>query len=76
MEGMDSKPWRHRSFTQEFKAEVVELCRRGTGPLVRSRSNTKGGVVCSVEADASARLRGLDREIDKVLSARGPARRR
>jgi transposase len=29
MEGMGKKPRRCRSFTAEFKAEVVELCQRG-----------------------------------------------
>ena len=29
MEGMGSKPRRRRSFTAEFKAEIVELCQRG-----------------------------------------------
>jgi transposase len=29
MEGMGSKPRRRRSFTPEFKAEIVELCQRG-----------------------------------------------
>ena len=29
MEGMGKKPRRRRSFTPEFKAEIVELCQRG-----------------------------------------------
>ena len=29
MEGMGNKPRRRRSFTPEFKAEIVELCQRG-----------------------------------------------
>ncbi len=29
MEGMGSKPRRSRSFTPEFKAEIVEPCQRG-----------------------------------------------
>ena len=29
MEGMGSRPRRRRSFTPEFKAEIVELCQRG-----------------------------------------------
>jgi transposase len=29
MEGMGKKPRRRRSFTAEFKAEIVELCQRG-----------------------------------------------
>ena len=29
MESMGNKPRRRRSFTPEFKAEIVDLCRRG-----------------------------------------------
>jgi transposase len=29
MESMGNKPRRHRSFTPEFKAEIVGLCQRG-----------------------------------------------
>jgi transposase len=29
MESMGKKPRRRRSFTREFKAEIVELCQRG-----------------------------------------------
>ena len=29
MESMGKKPRRRRSFTPEFKAEIVELCQRG-----------------------------------------------
>lgn len=29
MEGMGKNPRRRRSFTPEFKAEIVELCQRG-----------------------------------------------
>ena len=29
MESMGKKPRRRRSFTPEFKAEIIELCRRG-----------------------------------------------
>ena len=29
MESMGKKPRRRRSFTAEFKAEIVELCQRG-----------------------------------------------
>jgi len=36
MEDMGKKPRRRRSFTAEFKAEIVELCQRGTGRSVRS----------------------------------------
>jgi transposase-like protein len=38
MESMGSKkPRRRRSFTAEFKAEIVDLSSVGTGPWVRSR---------------------------------------
>jgi transposase InsO family protein/transposase-like protein len=33
MESMGSKPRRRRSFTAEFKAEIVELCQRGNRPV-------------------------------------------
>jgi transposase len=36
MESMGKRPRRCRSFTPEFKAEVVELCQRGTGRWARS----------------------------------------
>ena len=36
MESMGNKRRRRRSFTHEFKAEIVELCRRGTGRSARS----------------------------------------
>ena len=32
MESMGKKPRRRRSFTPEFKAEIVELCQRGRTP--------------------------------------------
>jgi hypothetical protein len=32
MESMGKKPRRRRSFTPEFKAEIIELCQRG-GPV-------------------------------------------
>ena len=31
------KPRLRRSFTAEFKAEIVDLCQRGTGPQTTSR---------------------------------------
>ena len=37
MEGMGKKPRRRRSFTAEFKAEIVELCQRGDRRWARSR---------------------------------------
>ena len=37
MESMGKKPRRRRSFTPEFKAEIVDLCQRVTGRWVRSR---------------------------------------
>jgi transposase len=33
MESMGKKPRRRRSFTPEFKAEIVELCQRGSALL-------------------------------------------
>jgi len=35
MESTGKKPRRRRSFTPEFKAEIVELCQRGTAPPAR-----------------------------------------
>jgi transposase-like protein len=36
METVGKKPRRRRSFTPEFKAEIVGLCSRVTGQLARS----------------------------------------
>ena len=38
MESMGKKPWRRRSFTPEFKAEIVGLCQqadRSIGQVAR-----------------------------------------
>ena len=41
MESMGSKkPRRRRSFTPEFKAEIVDLCSAVTGRLARSRKTS------------------------------------
>ena len=40
MESMGKKPRRRRSFTSEFKAEIVELCQRGDRSVGQSLTNT------------------------------------
>src|ERR1700726_2522067 len=47
MESMGKKPRRRRSFTPEFKAEIVELCQRGdrsTGQVARDFDLTETAV--------------------------------
>src|SRR5579864_1721865 len=46
MEGMGKKPRRRRSFTAEFKAEIVELCQRGGRSL--------GQVACDFDLTETA----------------------
>jgi transposase len=46
MESMGNKPRRRRSFTPEFNAEIVELCRRGdrsVGQVARDFDLTETG---------------------------------
>jgi transposase len=47
MESMGKKPRRRRSFTPEFKAEIVELCQRGdrsAGQVARDVDLTEAAV--------------------------------
>ena len=44
MESMGKKPRRRRSFTPEFKAEIVELCQRGEDPSRRFHRAYTGGL--------------------------------
>ena len=64
MESMGKKPRRRRSFTPEFKAEVVELCQRGdrsVGQVARDFDLTETAVrewVRQAERDAGTRQDG------------------
>ena len=61
MEGMGNKPRRRRSFTPEFKAEIVELCQRGdrsVGQVAKDIDQTETPVrewVKQAERDAGTR---------------------
>ena len=61
MESMGKKPRRRRSFTAEFKAEIVELCQRGdrsVGQVARDFDLTETAVrewVKQAERDTGAR---------------------
>ena len=61
MEGMGKKPRRRRSFTAEFKAEIVELCQRGdrsVGQVAKDFDLTETAVrewVRQAERDAGTR---------------------
>ena len=61
MEGMGKKPRRRRSFTPEFKAEIVELCQRGersVGQVAKDFDLTETAVrewVKQAERDAGTR---------------------
>ena len=64
MEGMGKKPRRRRSFTAEFKAEIVELCQRGdrsVGQVAKDFDLTETAVrewVRRAERDAGSRQDG------------------
>ena len=64
MESMGKKPRRRRSFTAEFKAEIVELCQRGdrsAGQVARDFDLTETAVrewVKQAERDAGTRQDG------------------
>jgi transposase len=64
MESMGKKPRRRRSFTPEFKAEIVELCERGdrsVGQVSRDFDLTETAVrewVKQAERDAGTRRDG------------------
>src|SRR6201996_9280423 len=65
MESMGNKPRRRRSFTAEFKAEIVELCQRGdrtVGQVARDFDLTETAVrawVKQADLDADIRSDGL-----------------
>jgi len=65
MESMGKKPRRHRSLTPEFKAEIVDLCKRGdtsVGQVAKDFELTETAVrewVKQAERDAgTARMAG------------------
>ena len=64
MESMGNKPRRRRSFTPEFKAEIVELCQRGdrsVGQVAKDFDLTETAVrewVKQAERDSGARQDG------------------
>ena len=64
MESMGNKPRRRRSFTPEFKAEIVELCQRGdrsVGQVARDFDLTETAVrewVKQAERDTGTREDG------------------
>jgi transposase len=64
MESMGKKPQRRRSFTPEFKAEIVELCQHGdrlAGQVARDFDLTETAVrewVKQAERDAGSRQDG------------------
>jgi len=64
MESMGKKPRRRRSFTAEFKAEIVDLCQRGdrsVGQVARDFDLTETAVrewVKQAERDSGARVDG------------------
>ena len=61
MESMGKKPRRRRSFTPEFKVEIVDLCQRGdrsTGQVARDFDLTETAVrewVKQAELDSGTR---------------------
>ena len=64
MESMGKKPRRRRSFTPEFKAEIVDLCQRGdrsAGQVAKDFDLTETAVrewVKQAERDSGARQDG------------------
>ena len=64
MESMGKKPRRRRSFTPEFKAEIVDLCQRGdrsVGQIARDFDLTETAVrewVKQAERDTGTRTDG------------------
>jgi transposase len=83
METMGKKPRPRRSFTPEFKAEIVELCQRGgrsVGQVARDFDLTETAVrewVKQAERDAGTRVDGglTTAERDELNELRREARR-
>src|SRR4029450_911354 len=84
METMGKKPRPRRSFTAEFKAEIVELCQRGdrsVGQVARDFDRTETAVrewVKQAERDAGTRTDGglTTAERDELNELRRDNRRR
>ena len=83
METMEPKqPRARRSFTPEFKAEIVELCQRGDrsiGQVARDFDLTETAVrewVCQAERDAGTGDGGLTSAERQELSVLGRENRR
>src|ERR1700744_3630082 len=74
MESMGKKPRRRRSFTPEFKAEIVELCQRGdrtVGQVAKDFDPTETAVregVKQAERDAGTGEGGLASDERKELA--------
>ena len=74
MESMGKRPRRRRSFTPEFKAEIVELCQRGdrsVGQVSRDFDLTETAVrewVRQAEREAGSRQDGLTTAERRELS--------
>src|SRR5487761_1491764 len=83
MESMGKRPRRRRSFTPEFKAEIVDLCQRGdrsTGQVSRDFDLTETAVrewVKQAERDSGAREDGglTTAERQELAQLRGENRR-
>ena len=73
--GNEKKPRQRRAFTAEFKAEIVELCRRGDrsiGQVARDFDLTETAVrqwVKQAELDAGERSDGLTSSEREELAA-------
>ena len=75
MESMGKKPRRRRSFTPEFKAEIVDLCQRGdrsVGQVAKDFDLTETAVrdwVRQADIDAGDRSDGLTTAEREELAA-------
>ncbi len=68
MESMGKKPRRRRSFTPEFKAEIVELCQRGDRSAGLAVTALSGSTVTEVNGPHLPTRRGV------VTQFSGPGR--
>jgi transposase-like protein len=75
MESMGKKPRRRRSFTPEFKAEIVELCQRGdrsAGQVAKDFDLTETAVAAAAGEPAAAGRRGHPQAGDGFLREGDP----